>query len=65
MKITLVNPNDGITVILTGKKATHIAREWDRRMFSSKEPIHMVLSMPTIKQRHITDKFNGEEEQEE
>ncbi len=64
-KVVLYNPSDGITITLKGKKASHPLRNWDRRMLSSKEPIHMTLSVPTIKQKSITDKFNGEEEQEE
>lgn len=52
-------------MILTGKRASSMFRSWDRRMFNTKEIIHMTLSVPTVRQKNITDKFNGKEEEEE
>ncbi len=64
-KVTLVNPADGFTVVLKGDKSTHHMRDWDKRMLNTKESIHMTLSIPTVRQKNITDKFGGKEEEEE
>ena len=65
LKVSLVNPESGLTITLKGKKATHELRDWDKRMLNTKESIHLTLSLPSVRQTAITENFSESEESEE
>ena len=63
-KVSLENPESGLSITLKGKRATHVLRNWDRRMLDTKEDIRLTLSLPSVKQTNITDEFPDPEADE-
>ncbi|KKM87247.1 hypothetical protein LCGC14_1270900 [marine sediment metagenome] len=65
LKVSLVCPESGLTIVIKGKKATHELRDYDKRMLNTKENIHLTLSLPSIRQTAITENFSESGESEE
>lgn len=53
----------GINLTLTDKKASHLLRSIDKRVFTEGMEVFMTLSIPNIEQKKITDFENPSEKE--
>lgn len=55
----------GISLTLTDKKASHLLRSIDKRVFTEGMEVFMTISIPDINQKKITDFEDSEEVEDE
>ena len=60
-KVTFVNEGRGVNIVIKAEKKVHPLRHWNGEMLKEDEGMLMLLEVPEVKQKKITD-FDEEEE---